>query len=161
MSDSKATEIFKSMVSLSTEGLKALLLVNGGAIVALLTFIGNSKAFAPSAQFFILPVAAFLLGLVFCVVAFCSAYATQFTLYNEQFSDRGFAPRSHMKYFRWTKGLVALSLLSFSIGAVSSLCALGNVGSTEEAKTNVAEQQTSKPSPAANPTHRVGSGCVK
>lgn len=121
MSEAKAIETFKSMVGLATEGLKALLLVNGGAVVALLTYVGSSKGPAPSPSSFALPASMFLLGLILCVGAFCTAYATQYYLYNEQFPERGFKPRSHMRYFKWTATLVALSLVAFSAGALTSV----------------------------------------
>lgn len=147
MSDTKAIETFKSMVGFATEGLKALLLVNGGAVVALLTFIGNSKAIAPSAHLFIWPVAAFLLGLALCVAAFCSAYATQYYLYNEQFPERGVAALSHMRYFKWTVALVGLSLVAFCAGAVTSLGAVATAGTASEA--------TSAPASPTSPPQRV------
>jgi hypothetical protein len=40
--DEHALETFKSLITVSVEGLKTLLLINGGAIVALLAFIGQS-----------------------------------------------------------------------------------------------------------------------
>lgn len=138
------------MVGLATEGLKALLLVNGGAVVALLTFIGNSKAVAPSARLFVWPAAAFLLGLTLCVAAFCSAYATQYHLYNEQFPDRNFPPRSHMRYFKWTATLVGLSLVAFCAGAVTSLCAINTIGAANEASvpaSSTSSQQRAAPVP--------------
>ncbi|RRR99898.1 hypothetical protein EIP75_23610 [Aquabacterium soli] len=155
MSEAKAIETFKSMVGLATEGLKALLLVNGGAVVALLTFVGNSKAISPSAGSFVLPAGFFLLGLVFCVAAFCTAYATQYTLYNEQFPERGFQPRSHMKFFWWTSALVAGSLAAFSAGAISSVCGFSAVKPIVEVST--ARQTISAVPPQAPSSASIGS----
>jgi len=38
------TETFKGLINLSIEGLKALLLINGGAAVAILAYLGNLAA---------------------------------------------------------------------------------------------------------------------
>jgi len=38
-----ALETYKSMLSISVEGLKALLLINGGAVVAMLAYLGQSS----------------------------------------------------------------------------------------------------------------------
>jgi hypothetical protein len=141
MSDTKANEIFKSMVGIATEGLKALLLVNGGAVVALLTFVGNSETVA--AGQFAVPAAAFLTGLVLCVIAFCSAYATQFHLYNEQPPEPKFPARSHMRFFKWTALFVATSLIAFSVGAMTSVNALSTVETPNKPKLEQPQPQIS------------------
>lgn len=143
MGDQKAIETFKSMVSIATEGLKALLLVNGGAVVALLTFLSSSKTV--TANQFVVPAAAFLIGLVFSVTAFCSAYATQYYLYNEQFPERGFPARSHMKYFKRTSWIVAISLIAFSVGAISSVRALSTPAPPELSKLDQSQLQCNCP----------------
>lgn len=149
MSDAKAIETFKSMVGLATEGLKALLLVNGGAVVALLTFVGNSKSIP--ARSFALPALMFVLGLIFCVGAFCTAYATQYRLYNEQFPDRHFAPRSHMESFGWTAWLVGLSLAVFTLGAISSVYAFQSVPTSLDVVAPPSQSSTT-PAQATPPT---------
>lgn len=141
MSDTKPNEIFKSMVSIATEGLKALLLVNGGAIVALLTFLGNSKNVAASQ--FVFPSIAFVMGLVLCFFAFCSAYATQFYLYNEQFPEREFSEGSHMKFFWGTAFFVTLSIIAFFLGAYSSVNALSTAGPTDRPSLEQTQPQVS------------------
>lgn len=41
--DDHALETYKSLISFGTEALKALQLLNGGAIVALLAYLGQAK----------------------------------------------------------------------------------------------------------------------
>ena len=55
-----ALETYKSMISLGTEALKALLLINGGAIVALLAFLGQVPNGAIRAKFSFLPMSFFV-----------------------------------------------------------------------------------------------------
>lgn len=71
------------MISIATEGIKTLVLLNGGAIVALLGFLGqvaNRKEQAPEAY---CPLALFVLGLICACVCYFTSYLTQFTLFNE------------------------------------------------------------------------------
>jgi hypothetical protein len=93
--DAHAQETYKSMLSISVEGMKALLLINGAAIVSLLTFLGNAKVGKELAKCVGLPLAAFVSGVVFCVLTFVYSYATQFTLFNETVSPGSYHGPKH------------------------------------------------------------------
>jgi hypothetical protein len=76
-------ETYKSLITLSVEGFKFTALVNGGAAVALLAYLGNVASRVPPAPDMRPPMAAFLTGLAFCGSALLFAYLTQLKLLNE------------------------------------------------------------------------------
>lgn len=78
-----ALETYKSLIGFGTESLKAIQLLNGGAIVALLAYLGQVRIEAQIAQNIRCPFMCFIIGLSISMVAFLFAYFTQFTLYNE------------------------------------------------------------------------------
>jgi hypothetical protein len=113
-------ETYRSLISISVEGFKAMLLVNGGAVIAFLAFLGSVAPAKPE----ILPLAAkplllFVIGLVISVLAFISSYATQFCLFSES--------RGRMKEGRhfWPLAIGAVCSLGcvgfFAAGALTSL----------------------------------------
>jgi len=79
-------ETFKGLINLSIEALKALLLINGGAAVAILAYLGNlasrtSVANLPNMRNALL---CFSVGVFFAALAFIAAYFTQLRLYYEE-----------------------------------------------------------------------------
>jgi hypothetical protein len=79
-------ETFKGLINLSIEALKALLLINGGAAVAILAYLGSltsrgAVAHPPNMKNALL----FFAGGVFTTaLAFIVAYFTQYRLYYEE-----------------------------------------------------------------------------
>jgi ABC-type sugar transport system permease subunit len=78
-------ETYKSLITIAIEVLKTLALVNGGAAVAILAYLGNLTSREPARS---LPnmtwaLVSFALGLFLTVLAFIVAYLTQLQLYNE------------------------------------------------------------------------------
>jgi len=78
-------ETYKSLITITIEVLKTLALVNGGAAVALLAYLGNLTSREPARS---LPnmtwaLVSFAFGLFVTVIAFIVAYLTQLQLYNE------------------------------------------------------------------------------
>ena len=65
-----AIETYKSMISISVEGMKALQLINGGAVVALLAYLGQVSNRAQLAGQIGCPVFLFVLGLTAGTFAF-------------------------------------------------------------------------------------------
>jgi len=116
-----ALETYRSLISISLAGLKTLLLVNGGAVVALLTYLEHSPQGASLASHAFWSLGAFIAGVVLCVAAFFGSYQTQFTLYNETVSPASVAGLSHMVWQRITFGLVLLSCIAFAVGAFCSV----------------------------------------
>jgi hypothetical protein len=116
-----ALETYKSMISVGTEALKALQLLNGGAIIALLTYLGHASArlcLAPRAT---CPVTWFITGLLAGTAAFVTTYFTQLALYNESVLR---AKKRHPILLWLTVVLALLSLLAFGVGAFTSIAAL-------------------------------------
>ena len=119
-----AQETYKSMLSISVESMKALLLINGGAVVALLTFLGNAKAGKELAQFSGVPLAAFVCGVVFSVLTFAFSYATQFALFNETVRPDSYRGPKHMAFLYISLLFVVLGLVAFVVGCFTSISAL-------------------------------------
>jgi hypothetical protein len=119
--DDHKVETFKSLIVISVEGLKALLLINGGAVVAFLAFLGQSslgQSLLPHAW---VPISCFVAGTACATFAFLGSYATQFALYNEHVTTGYRGPR-HMMFLRITLAVVILSLSCFAGGSFTSLC---------------------------------------
>lgn len=144
----RGLENLKAMVSLANEGLKALVLINGGAIVALLAFLGNEKYSGQGLERFQVPVLFFALGVGAGLFGYVMAYATQFVLQNEEKPARGEAAVQDGKtgepsrWYRlgahrpWLMGggiMVALSLCFLASGASGSISAMAELQATPAA----------------------------
>lgn len=101
-----------------------LALLNGGAAVALLAYLGNLAGKPhplpmPDMRY---PMAFFLAGLVLCGLCFITSYLTQFTLYNEAMgvpNDRFY--KKHRFWLTLALALVLSSIISFALGAYSAV----------------------------------------
>lgn len=122
-SDWHQEETYKSLMLYGSSAVKYVLLVNGGSVIALLTFLGNllnSPGPAPDMRW---PLGCFLLGIVFGGIAHLTAYLTQLSLYNE---GNGYTPvKSHMFWLWWTILLVAAGVAVFGVGSFLALLELG------------------------------------
>jgi hypothetical protein len=118
-----ADETFKSMIEISVEGMKSLLLINGGAAITVLTFLGTNsgKSFASHAG---ISLARFILGVTFSVCIFVFSYATQFALFNESINNKNYNGPRHMTFVLAALVFVFLSLIAFCIGCASSIFVL-------------------------------------
>lgn len=116
-----AIETFKSLVTLATEGLKTLVLINGGAVVALLAYLGQVHGDSDLGHRVAWPMILFATGLVAAGTAFGTAYMTQLHLYQESVHD---IQEGHVRWLRVTILLAFLSIFSFVIGAALSVPAL-------------------------------------
>jgi hypothetical protein len=119
--DEHAIETYKSLVTLSLEGLKAILLINGGAVVAMLTFLGHAQHGEKLAAHMWWPLGFFIGGVICCAFAFIGSYGTQLALYNETVSPALYSGPSHKLVLALTVGLAILSVLCFAGGAFSSI----------------------------------------
>ena len=114
-------ETYKSLMSVSMEGLKVLLLINGGTVVALLAFLGQSTLGPELASHFWWPIGFFVAGVVFCTLAYIASYCTQYSLYNEQFPKRNYSGPKHTNCL-WVAFLLVFARgVSFSLGALESV----------------------------------------
>src|SRR5437016_4386721 len=114
------------MISVGTEALKALQLINGGAIVALLAYLGQASGRPQLAALAAKPLTLFVGGLVAATLAFLGTYVTQFTLLNEFFKGASFRGPKHMKWLLGTIGVALLSLVLFAWGSFSAVAALSH-----------------------------------
>jgi hypothetical protein len=119
-SEDHAIETFRSLVTISVEGLKTLVLLNGGAIVALLAYLGQAQSRQVLAAQIRCPIAWFVAGLIAGTIAFFGAYLTQLSLYNE--SVLGAKQRHH--WALWLSfALCVISIAAFALGAFAALAA--------------------------------------
>lgn len=117
-----AIETYKSLIVVSIEALRTLLLLNGGALVALGTLVGSRTIPAPrllcSSLFFVG-------GLVAAGVAFFGSYAVQLTLYNEAMGTLAQGRHGWVLWATIAIGLFSLTL--FGLGAVAAIVALATL----------------------------------
>jgi len=116
--DGHAIETYKSLINISLAGLKLLALLNGGAAVALLAFIGNISGKNLPVPDLRWSMAFFLGGLSLCGLAFFLSYLTQFILYQEVMNDKIKKQISrHIVWHRLASIIALLSLVAFIIGS--------------------------------------------
>lgn len=126
------TETYKALITLSVEALKMLALVNGGAAVAMLTYLGNlvshgSKGVVPPNM--VPALLCYGAGLLATVVAFCVAYVTQLRLYKEERDLRCGALTKRRHGYGVVAGitLAVIAAMAFGAGCVWAACALNAV----------------------------------
>jgi hypothetical protein len=118
-----AVETYKSLISISTEGFKALQLLNGRAVLAVFTYVGQRHTTGPDVLRTALPMGLFVAGLVAGTLVYATSYLTQFALHNENM--KRYKVGKHKKWL-WLSFILCLaSLALFSFGAFACLDALG------------------------------------
>lgn len=115
-------ETYKSLMMYGDNAVKFVLLVNGGAILSLLTFLGNFLKAGSASVDMAWPMACFLLGVIVGGASHITAYLTQLALFNES-SARPFK-RQHTYWLNWSLALVTLGILLFGVGSVLALLEL-------------------------------------
>jgi hypothetical protein len=126
------TETYKALITLAVEALKMLALVNGGAAVAVLTYLGNLVSHSPlgAATPDMTPALRWYCGGLFATtLAFVAAYVTQLTLYNEETRRRtGAIIRQYHTYGIWIGVTLAIiAAVAFGKGCLDAAQALGAV----------------------------------
>ncbi|QRO33939.1 hypothetical protein [Chromobacterium violaceum] len=114
-----AVETYKSLISISTEGIKVLGLLNGGAAVSILAFLGNISSKIGKVPDLRFAMAAYVVGLFLYGVCFVLSYLTQLRLFNESMGRGG----KHSKYLNWAIYSCLFSLFCFLIGSIAAVCA--------------------------------------
>ena len=116
-------ETYKSLVSLSSLALKTLLLLNGGAAIALLAFLGNTwgRDDVPDVR---ASMALFLCGLACAGGATLVGYLAQLKLYQER-RDNSFPSylRGHVFKLHVAVSLASFSMLVFCVGSYFAVVA--------------------------------------
>ena len=98
--------------------MKILLLLNGGAAVAILAYLGNVSGNAAAFPDMRIPMGCYIAGLVLCSLAFATMYLTQFFRFNELVNN-AYANRQgvHTKWLLLAFSLAILSIVSFAVGS--------------------------------------------
>ena len=122
------TETYKGLLTISVEALKMLALVNGGAAVALLTYIGNARSPIPGQPSGIrVALLCYSGGLFATILAFVVAYVTQLRLFQEEvnYSQQSSQIR-RLHGFEVTCGifLALVAAIAFGLGCLKAAIAL-------------------------------------
>ena len=104
-----------------SEGIKALLFLNGAATVSILTFVGNTKS---RSELLVFAMICFAFGAATGPVAFLLAYLTQLKYGNAFRTDGDWA--SAKKYHFCAYVAVGLGILLFLAGIIFASCGLLN-----------------------------------
>lgn len=120
--DQHGLETYKSLIAISTQGFKALQLVNGGAIVALLAYLGQVPERAALAVHIRCSVTCFVVGLLAGTAAFIPSYFTQLALYNETVHPREY---KGVRHETWIGVALVVSLVSLACFAAGAFAAVG------------------------------------
>lgn len=110
--------VTEGAVSLSLQGIKSLILINGGALAALLAYISAHNNFASGMS---VALAWFLGGIVSAIMTTLFAYFTQMAIYAEMTADNG--KKYNTEALRWIAiAFSMLSLIGFVVGSFSAYC---------------------------------------
>lgn len=113
-----AIETYKSLINISVVGMKMLLILNGGAAVALLAYLGNVVGKGQTAPDMRLPMGFFLGGLVCCSFTMLFSYLTQLRLYNESRGrSSGSVLSRHTFWLNFAIFTALLSIVAFAFGS--------------------------------------------
>lgn len=120
--DYLAGAIYQSMSNLLLEGLRALTLANGGAIVALLAFLGSLTSTCHAVPDLKASLGSFSFGLLLCIVAYFGAYKAELLLLLQTPAERYKTnqTRKHPR-FAWARlvGVLCIAALAaFLLGAL-------------------------------------------
>jgi hypothetical protein len=117
-SSDHALETFRSLITIALEALKILVLLNGGAVVALLAYLGQIHDRQDLAAAAGRPIGWFIVGLICAAAAFVGSYLTQLALYGESVHKM---PQRHQIVLWISIAVSVASLVCFSLGAFSAL----------------------------------------
>ena len=108
---------YESLITISNEGYKFLMFINGGALVAMLAFVGNMVSKNVKLVSYELPFYCFSFGLFACGFAMFFGYLTQLKLFHED---------NEVVQFRIAMFFYVLSLLLFIFGCYTSVDMIKN-----------------------------------
>jgi hypothetical protein len=117
-------ETYRSLVPIAQQALKMVMLLNGGAAVALLAFLGSVTSRGKPAPHLDMrwPMGIFLAGVFLAGLAHVGAYMTQLALYNESLPGASVPSwRRHAPLLYVTIGIVVASLLAFMWGGFTAV----------------------------------------
>ena len=118
-------ETYKSMMTYGQGMLRFVFLVNGGAIIGIMTFLGhiyekNGRVLEMQPS-----IVMFLAGIILAGLAAAGAYITQFCLFRETIDRvQGKGWTSHVTWVRLTMLTILLSLVCFAVGSLTAISEL-------------------------------------
>ncbi|MDR6394664.1 hypothetical protein [Herbaspirillum seropedicae] len=119
--DARKTETYKSMITISIEVFKLLVLINGGAAAGMIAAMQSilkvidHTAFQRSLTLFVV-------GLVASSIAICFSWVTQYILHQENTNRAKYG--RHRTPMRCSICACAVSLFSFGLGAILAATAI-------------------------------------
>jgi hypothetical protein len=114
------TETYKSLITLTVEALKMLALVNGGAAIAILTYVGNLAVRQPpptNLPHIKCALLCYCGGVAASTLAFIFAYGTQLRLFIEERDRRGGPNRRMLHWIGVTIGILLALVAAGAFGA--------------------------------------------
>jgi uncharacterized membrane protein YidH (DUF202 family) len=121
-SDWHQEETYKSLMLYGNNALKFVVLINGGAVIALLTFLGNLLKKDAVAIHMGWPMSCLLTGIIVGGLANITAYYTQLMLFNEVVGNEKYAIHAKLLYI--TLALVIFFIILFGVGSILTLLEL-------------------------------------
>lgn len=119
------TETYKSLITISTAAFKSLQLLNGGAVIGMLTYLGHiENASFTAIMTFRGGLGSFMLGLFLATAVYIPSYLTQLNLHQENVSNK---KQSHHRWLNVALLLCVLSLMSFLSGSWCTLNAIAEI----------------------------------
>lgn len=108
-------ETYKSLPTLAAAGIRTIILLNGGALIAVLAFLGQVWG-RIDLDCIVYPASLFVFGTGFGAGCTILAYVTQLRLLNELDGNRESRLPGHTVLLHFTLGLAGIALLCFLVG---------------------------------------------
>ena len=115
-------ETYKSMIQISSVVMKFVFTANGGAAIALLTFMGHLRAKDIDSPELTCALLFFLAGVLFGGFTAVFSYMTQLTLFQEGKGE--LSENKHVKYLRIAIVFATLGIASFGVGSLLAVSGL-------------------------------------
>lgn len=126
ISKEHALETYRSLMHYGTLGLKFVLVANGAAAVAILTFLGHYVAEKHTVlPDFRWPLGFLIAGVFLGGLGTATAYLTQLTLYNESMNfPRRVGMRTHQFWLNISICIILLGMIAFGAGVFCAVASL-------------------------------------
>lgn len=119
-----SAELYRSVLAFAQQAINFCFLLNGGAIIGLLTFLGNVPPTGSAVALFRVSIAFFVLGVFLATLSSIVGYLTQFAYFKEQLRDARPFPMRGTDLRRTLMLLLVLSVCSFGMGSYFATAAL-------------------------------------
>lgn len=117
MSNWHLEETYKSLIQIGVSGLRFVLLANGGAVIAILAFVGELSASKTNLPPLYWSLGYFLAGIFFGGLSHITGYITQLILYNEEKGNKQVCFMGHNLWLYISLFLVFAGVVCFGLGA--------------------------------------------